>query len=115
MRPHTAIDVSSYCYICERLVCAHTTINLFCYICERLVCPHTTLNLFSGVRELEHLKARVCALAKRREEVFVANRPRPLVTDPDQPALLLLRALRDESHRFALSRLRRLRSKALFQ
>ncbi len=98
VRPHTAIYVSSYYYVCDRLLC-----------------PHTTIYLFSGVHELELLKARVCALAKKREEVFVANRPRPLVSDPDQPALLLLRALRDESHRFALSRLRRLRSKALFQ
>jgi excinuclease ABC subunit B len=56
---------------------------------------------------------RVCAIAKRREEIFVVERETPLDSDPHQPALLLLRAARDESHRFALSRHRRARSRAL--
>ena len=63
----------------------------------------------------DSFRARVCALAKKREEVYVGDSPRPLGTDADQPALLLLRALRDESHRFAVSRHRRARSRALFQ
>jgi hypothetical protein len=60
-------------------------------------------------------RARVCALAKKHEDIYVGDSPRPLDTDADQPALLLLRAVRDESHRFAVSRHRRARSKALFQ
>ena len=46
----------------------------------------------------------ICSLAKNEEEVFVYGQPRPVNDRPDSPALLLLRALRDESHRFALSK-----------
>jgi excinuclease UvrABC nuclease subunit len=44
----------------------------------------------------------ICALAKKKEELFVLGRKDPLPTAPDSPALLLLRSLRDESHRYAL-------------
>ena len=39
---------------------------------------------------------RVCAIAKRHEEIFVVERGEPLDTDAHQPAVLLLRAARDE-------------------
>lgn len=52
----------------------------------------------------------ICSLAKNKEEVFVPHNSEPLNDSPDSPALLLLRHLRDESHRFALSRHRRRRS-----
>jgi excinuclease ABC subunit C len=45
----------------------------------------------------------VCSLAKQREEVFLPGAKQPLDTDPDQLGLQLLRRLRDEAHRFALS------------
>jgi len=44
----------------------------------------------------------VCSLAKREEHVFIPGRSQPVNDLPDSPAVLLLRALRDESHRFAL-------------
>ena len=62
-----------------------------------------------------YFKQRFCAIAKKREEIFVPDRTQPLQSDADQPALLLLRGLRDEAHRFAVSKHRRRRSKALFK
>ena len=45
----------------------------------------------------------VCALAKQREQVFRPGAADPLASEPDQLGLLLLRRLRDEAHRFAVS------------
>ncbi len=45
---------------------------------------------------------RVVSLAKREEEVFLPERPTPLMLDRDDPALLLLERVRDEAHRFAV-------------
>ncbi len=45
----------------------------------------------------------VIALAKDKEEVFVPNLSDPVNETSDSAALLLLRSLRDESHRFALT------------
>ncbi len=50
-------------------------------------------------------------LAKRIEEVFVPGRAEPVLLDVDSPALLLLRRIRDEAHRFALKHHRRRRSR----
>jgi len=50
-------------------------------------------------------------LAKRHEEVFRPGQADPLVLDPASPALLLLREIRDEAHRFAVTYHRRLRAK----
>lgn len=44
----------------------------------------------------------VCALAKRNEELYVLGESDPVNKVKDSPGMLLLRALRDESHRFAL-------------
>jgi len=57
----------------------------------------------------------MCAIAKKREEIYIPDEPLPLTTDANQPALLLLRGLRDEAHRFAVSKHRSARSKAFFQ
>ena len=51
----------------------------------------------------------VCAIAKRHEHVFVPGRSDPLDADASSPGVLLLRAIRDESHRFALKAHRRAR------
>ncbi len=48
-------------------------------------------------------KVPVVGLAKRREELFLPGRSRPLRLEPTSPALLLLRRLRDEAHRFAIT------------
>lgn len=56
------------------------------------------------------LNVAVCALAKGEEQIFVDGRSDPVNDTSDSPAVLLLRALRDESHRFALKAHRRRRS-----
>ncbi|MEB3317576.1 MAG: excinuclease ABC subunit UvrC [Cyanobacteriota bacterium] len=45
----------------------------------------------------------VCSLAKAREEVFVPGASQPLASEADQLGVALLRRLRDEAHRFALT------------
>ena len=46
---------------------------------------------------------RVVSLAKQREEIFLPGESQPLKTDAEQPGVQLLRRLRDEAHRFAVS------------
>ena len=45
----------------------------------------------------------VIALAKRIEEVFVPGRPDPVLLADNSPGLQLLRRVRDEAHRFAVT------------
>ncbi len=56
---------------------------------------------------------RVVSLAKQREEIFLPGESQPLTTDPEQPGVQLLRRLRDEAHRFAVSFHRQQRSDKL--
>jgi excinuclease ABC subunit C len=60
---------------------------------------------------LEHLC--VISLAKQLEEVFRPGQSQALKTQAEQPGVQLLRRLRDESHRFALSFHRQQRSKRM--
>ncbi|MCI4363447.1 MAG: excinuclease ABC subunit UvrC [Thermoplasmata archaeon] len=62
-----------------------------------------------------HLEERVPAigLAKREEEVYLPGEPIPLRPNPDSPPMLLLRAVRDEAHRFAVTYHRRRRAMRL--
>ncbi|MEB3339407.1 excinuclease ABC subunit UvrC [Okeania sp.] len=53
------------------------------------------MNIFEEVR--------VVSLAKQREEIFLPRESLPLKTDAEQPGVQLLRRLRDEAHRFAVS------------
>jgi excinuclease ABC subunit C len=53
----------------------------------------------------------VIGLAKRLEEVFVPNQSGPLTISRSSPGLILLRQLRDEAHRFAITYNRKVRSK----
>ena len=57
-----------------------------------------------------HLK--LISIAKKNEEIYASKKEPPLVLPVDSKALLLLRALRDEAHRFAVSYHRSLRRKA---
>ncbi len=53
-------------------------------------------------------------LAKRREQVFQPGRAEPLEMPLNAPGLVLIRRLRDEAHRFALSYHHKLRDKRMF-
>lgn len=46
---------------------------------------------------------KVVSLAKKREEIFLPGESKPLETEAEQPGVQLLRRVRDESHRFAVS------------
>jgi excinuclease ABC subunit C len=60
--------------------------------------------VMEALRELNlHEELVVCSLAKQREEVFVPGAKEPLESEPDQLGVQLLRRLRDEAHRFAVS------------
>jgi excinuclease ABC subunit C len=56
---------------------------------------------------------RVVSLAKQREEIFLPGESAPLQTEAEQPGVQLLRRLRDEAHRFAVSFHRQQRSDKL--
>ena len=45
----------------------------------------------------------VVSLAKQREEIFTPGESKPIPTQSEQPGVQLLRRLRDEAHRFAIS------------
>lgn len=55
----------------------------------------------------------VCSLAKKNEEIFIPGFTKSLDTDENQKGVLLLRRVRDEAHRFALSFHRDKRSKRM--
>ena len=55
----------------------------------------------------------LCSLAKKNEEIYVPGLSKPLDTDMNQKGVMLLRRLRDEAHRFALSFHRNKRSKRI--
>ena len=60
--------------------------------------------VMEALRELDlHENLVVCSLAKQREEVFLPGASEPLESEPDQLGVVLLRRLRDEAHRFAVS------------
>ncbi|WP_346291988.1 excinuclease ABC subunit UvrC [Sphaerothrix gracilis] len=70
--------------------------------------------LSAVVNELRQMNllqdVRVISLAKQREEVFLPETSLPLTTEAEQPGVQLLRRLRDEAHRFAVSFHRKKRS-----
>lgn len=45
----------------------------------------------------------VVSLAKQREEIFRPGESAPVASDPEQPGVRLLRRVRDEAHRFAVT------------
>ena len=56
------------------------------------------------LREMNLLEElRVVSLAKQREEIFLPGESLPLPTNAEQPGVQLLRRVRDEAHRFAVS------------
>ena len=70
------------------------------------------LGMACGVLEklnLTHIP--IIGLAKEFEEIFIPNSSRPIIIPKNNPALHLLQQVRDESHRFAITYHRKLRSK----
>jgi len=66
------------------------------------------------LREMDLLEElTVIGLAKQREEIFLPGEPLPLSTAAEQPGVQLLRRLRDEAHRFAVSFHRQQRSERM--
>ncbi|MFM9073308.1 MAG: excinuclease ABC subunit UvrC [Cyanobium sp.] len=60
--------------------------------------------VMEALRELDlHEDLVVCSLAKAREEVFLPGASQPLDSEADQLGVMVLRRLRDEAHRFAVS------------
>jgi excinuclease ABC subunit C len=55
----------------------------------------------------------VIGLAKREEEIWALGKPDPIRLAGNDPALKLVQRLRDEAHRFAISRHRGRRSKRM--
>jgi excinuclease ABC subunit C len=54
----------------------------------------------------------VFGLAKRNEELFRPDQPDPIVLPRDSPTLFLVQRVRDEAHRFAITRHRARRAKS---
>jgi len=71
--------------------------------------------LSSTTKILNQLKIKVpvISLAKRLEEVFIPGKSDSIRLEPKSKGLLLLRAIRDEAHRFAINYQRSLRSRGL--
>jgi excinuclease ABC subunit C len=63
-----------------------------------------------ALEESDAPRVAAISLAKRHEEVFLPGRSDSVLLDIDSSALLLLRAVRDEAHRFALRHHRQRRS-----
>ena len=59
-----------------------------------------------AIKALKDLKIRniaIIGLAKRLEEIYLPKNPEPQSIHRDSPSLLLLRRIRDEAHRFAIT------------
>ena len=69
----------------------------------------------SALRDLGLDYIPVVGLAKRLEEVFVPGNPDAQVIHKDSLGLILLRRVRDEAHRFAVSFQRDKRSRAMLE
>ncbi|NOY89289.1 MAG: excinuclease ABC subunit C, partial [FCB group bacterium] len=70
--------------------------------------------LSSALSELKFLgfeEQPIIALAKRLEEVFLPHQSDAIMINKSSPALILLKLVRDEAHRFAITYNRKVRSK----
>jgi excinuclease ABC subunit C len=62
--------------------------------------------------ELELSEIPIVGLAKEKEEIFLKNRPDPVILPRGSQALFLVQRVRDEAHRFAVTYHRKLRGKS---
>ncbi len=61
----------------------------------------SVLNVLHELNLQEELN--VCSLAKKNEDIYLPNTLLPLDSNPDQLGVRLIRRIRDEAHRFAIS------------
>jgi excinuclease ABC subunit C len=61
------------------------------------------------------IKVPIISIAKREEEIYVPNKAKPIKLDKKNKGLLLLIAIRDEAHRFAIKYNRLLRGKSMLE
>ncbi|HET8568516.1 MAG TPA: excinuclease ABC subunit UvrC [Candidatus Limnocylindria bacterium] len=61
--------------------------------------------------ESGRLDVPIAALAKEREELFLPDRPDPVILTPRSQALFLVQRIRDEAHRFAVTYHQKVRSR----
>jgi len=54
-------------------------------------------------------------LAKKREEIYFPENSTPVITNPNSPGMLILRQMRDEAHRFAITHQRKRMRKEIFK
>lgn len=73
--------------------------------------------LNSSIKSLEEIgvKIPIISLAKKFEEIYVPGRDSPIILNSKNKARLLLQAIRDEAHRFAVKYQRERRSKKIFE
>ncbi|MFL3013150.1 MAG: excinuclease ABC subunit UvrC [Candidatus Neomarinimicrobiota bacterium] len=57
----------------------------------------------SAIRELGLDYINIIGIAKRLEQIFIPGNPNPQSIHKDSPGLILLKRIRDEAHRFAIS------------
>jgi excinuclease ABC subunit C len=69
----------------------------------------------AAMRKLGVTDVALCGLAKRLEEVWLPDRPDPLILARTSEALYLLQRVRDEAHRFAITYHRQKRSRTMTQ
>ncbi|MFA5107664.1 MAG: excinuclease ABC subunit UvrC [Patescibacteria group bacterium] len=62
----------------------------------------TPTNNTRGVPAEHSLNIPLAALAKRNEELYLLDKPNPVILPPDSPSLYLVQRMRDEAHRFAI-------------
>ena len=67
------------------------------------------------LEELNLTHIPIIGLAKEFEEIYLPNSKRPIIIPKNNKALHLLQQVRDESHRFAITYHRKLRSKNISQ
>lgn len=62
-------------------------------------------HLLTAEKEIKKLGLNIplTSIAKEKENIYTINRPNPVRLKSDTPALNLLRRIRDEAHRFAIS------------
>ena len=85
-------------------------------LCDLLLIDGGKGQLNAAISALYELKCPVIpvlGLAEKNEEIFIPGRSEPIVLSRHDPALRLLQSVRDETHRYSITRHRKRREKLL--